>query len=103
MTERTQETGTFDVEMRVTVRVTIKDPLVIRRPVENIDRWREDLYNLTTRDQVLEHLAYNAVVNGQENGRILDGWADLDVDALTMEVMRDAELENVTVVEGAAQ
>jgi hypothetical protein len=76
----------FDVEMQVTVRVTIKDPLVIRRPVENIDNWQGDLYPLFTQDDVLEHLAYNAVVNGRENARLMDGWADLPEDAVKMEV-----------------
>ena len=49
-------TGTFDVEIRAVVRITVTDPDVIRRPVENIDGWRESLYDLRTRNDVLAHL-----------------------------------------------
>lgn len=76
----------FDVEMQVTVRVTITDPLVISRPVENTDGWRDDLYPLFTQDDVLEHLAYNAVMNGSTNASRLDGWADLPASAVRMDV-----------------
>jgi len=81
-------TGTFDVEIRAVVRITVTDPDVIRRPVENIDGWRESLYDLRTRNDVLAHLAFNAVYNGRENGLMLDGWADLPEAAVTMELSR---------------
>lgn len=90
----------FDVEMRVIVRVKVKDPLVISRPVENTDGWRDDLYDLRTRDQVLEMLASNAVRNGVWTAKRLDGWADLADDAAEMDPY-EAELESVYVVEGS--
>lgn len=82
----------FDVEMNVTVRVTIRDEDVIRRPVENVDGWRDDLYNLGTQDKVLEHLAFNAVMNNRQNAKMMDGWADLAEEAVTMDVI-EATLE----------
>ena len=82
---------TFEVEMLVTVVVNVSDPLVLSRPIENTDGWRDDLYDLKTRDDVLNHLAFNAIANSVENGLILDGWADLPADAVTMEVSRIME------------
>ncbi len=86
----------FDVEMQVFVKVTVNDDRVIDRPVNNVDGWRDDLYDLRTRNEVLEHLAFNAIANGYENAKHLDGWADLPEDAVQMEVLRDPmELEYV--------
>lgn len=88
------EPQVFDVEMRVMVRVTVRDPLVIRRPVENIDNWRGNLYDIRTRDQVLEMLASNAIRNAVFHVNRLDGWADLAIDAAEMDPY-EAELEDV--------
>jgi hypothetical protein len=88
----TTGTRSFDVVMTAHVRVTVKDPLVIRRVTENIDGWREHLYDISTGEQVLEMLAYNAVRNGVDRANRLDGWADLASDAATMDVV-DAEFE----------
>ena len=84
----------FDVELRVTVRVRVNDPLVIRRPIENIDNWRENLYDIRTQEQVLEVLAYSAALNGVQRANRLDGWADLADDAATMDPY-EGELESV--------
>jgi hypothetical protein len=76
----------FFVTLQVTVKVRVNDPLVLSRPVENTDGWRDDLYDLRTEDDVLGHLAYNCAVNGYHNGLLLDGWADLPVGAVGMDV-----------------
>lgn len=56
-------------------------------------------YGYTTRDEVLRHLAFNAVVNGAEDVTVLDGWADLPGDACGMVVRRrDVEFDTPTVV-----
>lgn len=84
----------FSVTMQVVVNIKVSDDRVISRPVENTDGWRDDLYDLKTEDAVLEHLAYNAAVNGHTNGTLLDGWADLPEDAISMKV-NDADLWEV--------
>lgn len=87
---------TYEVEMRVPVRITVNDERVIDHPVNNVDGWRDDLYNLRTRDEVLEHLAFNAVCNGAENALRLDGWADLPENAVQMDIDRNGvSLEDV--------
>lgn len=49
-------------------------------------RRQEGIYNLETRDEMLQHLAYNAVVNGQSDASRLDGWADIPAEHLSMSV-----------------
>ncbi len=39
------------------------------------DEWRANLYQLDTVDEIVQHLAYNVVVNNAELSH-LDGWAD---------------------------
>lgn len=75
----------YTVEVTVYVTVRIHDPSVITRCVNNEDNWQNKFYNITTRDQVLAHLAYNAVANGCDDLRHLDGWADIPKGA-SMEV-----------------
>lgn len=91
MAEATERS--FMVYVSVPVRIVVRDRDVIRRPVENIDGWRDDLYPLDTEQKVLEHLAFNAVYNHYDNGKYLDGWADLDPDALEMVLVRDGSAE----------
>lgn len=81
------------VDVTCTVAIDVNDPDVIRRPVENVDGWREALYPLDTRDKVLGHLAVCAV-DGATSGQHLDGWADLAEDAVRMDV-RGAHVESV--------
>lgn len=52
-------------------------------------RRQEGIYNLETRDEMLRHLAYNALVNGQRDASRLDGWADISADHLAMDVDHD--------------
>lgn len=69
------------------VEIDINDPDVIERVTgPKGDEWRAQLYNLHTEEDVLQHLAYNCAVNGQQNAASLDGWADLPVDAVQMQV-----------------
>lgn len=76
-----------DVEMLVTVRVTITDPTVVDRVVNNEDRWRETFYAMDSFDDVVEHLAYNAISNGYVSAAALDGWADCDAMAARMVII----------------
>lgn len=89
----------FDVVMEVSVRVVVTDDRVIDRPVNNVDGWRDDLYDLRTRDQVLNHLAFNCIRNGRENALLMDGWADLPENAVTMTI-RDVDPDEVFPVTG---
>lgn len=80
---------THDVPIRGEVRLTINDPDVLERVVgRDGHEWRENLYDLTTVEDVLEHLAVNAVRNGIGQVNRLDGWADMADDAATMAVQR---------------
>jgi hypothetical protein len=89
----TQQRTKRRVEFTRTVVVTVNDPDVIERVTgPNGDNWREQLYDLHSEEDVLAHLAYNCVANGCENARMLDGWADLPADAVTMEVVDDLDL-----------
>lgn len=103
---------TYRVRMDAIVVVTIEDPSAIDRCVENHSYegnpqpdergskgWRNVYYQLRTRDEVLEHLAFNAVANGIGDASRLDGWADLaygavDMDVLDASVLSIAEIAN---------
>ena len=75
-------TGEFVVE------IEIDDPDVIERVTgPEGDEWRSKLYDLHDVDDVLKHLAYNAVANGRRDVTMLDGWADLTRDACHMELV----------------
>jgi hypothetical protein len=90
--------ASFDVHMHAVVTVTINDEDAITRVIENHDDqgtpqplgsgtgWQDHLYPLRTRDEVLEHLAYNALANGVGDAARLDGWADMPRDVTTMRV-----------------
>jgi hypothetical protein len=88
----------FDVDVSLTVRITVGNPSAITRCTENEDRWRETYYDIHERDEVLEHLAFNAVFNRHRDGTMLDGWADLTPDELSMEIRRDVDLMDVREV-----
>lgn len=92
---------TFNVTTETRVAITVNDPDVIRRCVENTPSengygenygWRETFYDLRTAEQVLHHLAFNCIANGIERVNRLDGWADLADDAATMTVVRDVDV-----------
>lgn len=73
---------TADVEIEVP-----DDSTAITRATENTDDFQAYMgSHLATRDQVLEHFAYNCVANGIEDAASLDGWADIDRYSVTMRV-----------------
>jgi hypothetical protein len=77
----------FIVTVERQVKVTVNDPDVLDRVTgPEGDGWRAQLYDLHTEEDVLRHLAANCLFNGQENARLLDGWADLPAEAVRMEV-----------------
>lgn len=85
------------ITVEVEVEIDVHDESVITRCVENHnDRgepqeparggrgWRDIYYgDVDTPERVIEHLAYNYVVNGTENVGRLDGWADLGPGAVS--------------------
>lgn len=81
-----------DVTVTITYRITMTDPMVWRRPVENIDGWRDHFYDLTTIQDVAEHLAWNLGIRGDRLSN-LDGFADLPDNAATAEMVGDVDYE----------
>jgi len=73
---------TFYASAHLHFDVEIHDPDVISRCVDNVDGWREEFYDLSTPEEVVEHLTWNCGVNGRRLSR-LDGWADLSDDAVS--------------------
>jgi hypothetical protein len=50
------------------------------------DDFRHNLYDLHTREDVVNHWAYNAVANGVHDASYLDGWADYERGLITFYV-----------------
>ncbi len=68
------------------VQVTIEwddDEIITRGLTEG---FRRSFYHFDNRDEVLSHLAYNAIANGRRDGQMLDGWADTDRSTLRMDL-----------------
>lgn len=98
----TTNSGAHEVwhaDVDVSVEITVRDASAILRCVENHDDegvpqpderggtgWRNTYYALRTPVDVMGHLAYNCVANGVKDASRLDGWADLERDAVTMRV-----------------
>lgn len=77
----------FRVTVAIDVEVTVNDPDVFERVTgPNGDEWRAHLYNFTTEDQIVRHLAYNCAVNSEVNACQLDGWADLPKTAVNLQI-----------------
>jgi hypothetical protein len=77
----------FVAHIDAAVCVEINDPDVIERVTgPKGDEWRSQMYNLHTKEDVIQHLAYNALVNGVGHASKLEGWADLPEGAATMSV-----------------
>lgn len=104
------------VAVDTVVVVDITDESVITRCTENHDElgvprpsgfvgengergWRDNFYDLRTREDVLQMLAFNCVANGVEHVNRLDGWADCSDEAATMHVDRSAFYASVPVSE----
>jgi len=102
--------STYDVDVRISLRVTVNDDDVIDRVVQNKDGdgvpqpigsggWQDKLYSLSTPEQVITMLAYNATVNGVEDISRLDGWGDLDYEAVDFKI-EDFDVEYFKDVTG---
>lgn len=94
-------TTKYTVGFSGTAEITVKDDRVVLRITENRDdderpegdpehrperAYRSVLYDISTLDDVLNMLLWNAARNGVRNANRLDGWADLDDDAAVTEI-----------------
>jgi hypothetical protein len=61
----------FEIEMTVTATIELDNEVI---DVVD-DKWRSQLYNLRTPEEIARHIAYNMVAN-QANLSSIDGWAD---------------------------
>jgi hypothetical protein len=73
--------------VEVTVEIEVNDRDAIDRVTGPAgSEWRAHAYALYTERDVLEHWAYNAVANGVQLACQLNGWADMNDDAVRMHV-----------------
>ena len=82
-------------EVRATVLITIHDDVA---PADLITRGMDPefasaYYGEMDEKAVLDHWAYNAVMNGVSSPHRLDGWADIPKDAVDLWVT-DAEVDS---------
>lgn len=79
---------TFGVEVTATVVIDIpEDSDVLTRVTgPGGDEWRAQFYPLRTTDDVLEHIAFNAVANDILDINRLEGWADVDPDEVDIRI-----------------
>lgn len=70
------------IELSATLLVYIEDraPDDVFTRAENVEEFQKPLYGDSVRDKqtVLEHWAYNALLNGVDDASRLDGWGDLE-------------------------
>jgi hypothetical protein len=79
-----------EMEMVATVRFTFhhESDAITRVTGPSGDEWRSQMYpTIKTERDVLQHWATNAVANGVVDVCELDGWADLDAEIVTMQVL----------------
>ena len=77
-----------EVEIEATVEIHIEDGtdwLWYHEPA-SAPEWRGDVYGLTSADEIQNHWAWNAVVNGVSDASSLDGWADIPSGKITFSV-----------------
>lgn len=84
--------STHRVEIRATVLIHVHDDEVFTRIEE--DDFKQSIGTYDSRQEVLEHFAFNAIANGVTDARSLDGWADLSPGVAIMQV-EDVETEAV--------
>lgn len=90
-----EEHDVYEVTIETTVRIEV-DPAYRDEYGTLIEPERlEGIYTMESREDVLEHLAYNAVINGQRDATRLDGWANVPAEHLSMDVT-DFHLLDVT-------
>jgi hypothetical protein len=83
---------TYDVTAEVTFEIA--DGVDIAFYVDNGERTHRmtGIYpDVVTEEQLLKHLAYNAIFNGVTDANRLDGWADLERGQITMHVTGSIE------------
>lgn len=79
---------TKHVVIEVEVLVTVSDEDAIERVTgPGGDEWRENLYPLSTEDEVLEHVACCVLGDGYVDASELDGWADLPEGAMVASII----------------
>lgn len=78
----------YRVEAEATVYVDVRDPEVIERVTgPGGDEWREQFYRtIQTAEDVVAHFAFNALANGVTDVNRLEGWADVDEDAVEISI-----------------
>lgn len=74
----------YRVTVKLPVIVQVNDPDAIARGSD--PEWAAAMYGKMDSDRILNHLAYNCVLNGVGDVSRLDGWADLSKEAVTMTV-----------------
>lgn len=57
------------------------------------DEWRSHLFDLHSPSDIVEHVAFNHLLNGVDDINQLDGWAHVEHGLATFEVDRDVEFE----------
>lgn len=85
-TYHAEDFGTREVELRLTLRLTIHPEAIERVD----DEWRSSLYNLHGEDAIVEHLLYN-LLQGRKLDQ-LDGWADMPSFGAFIEDIDDVEV-----------
>ena len=82
----------FEVELEGTATIEIDDAVL--NAVD--ESFRKNIYNLKTTNEIMEHLAYNLIIN-QFRLSSLDGWADQpDSNAKVSDEYWDIRCINVT-------
>lgn len=78
----------YRVTTEAIVYVDVRDPEVLERVTgPGGDEWREQFYRtIKTAEDVVAHFAFNAVANGVTDVSRLEGWADVDDDAVEIVV-----------------
>jgi hypothetical protein len=77
----------FASTMTVYATVIVND----REPLDRVtgpggNEWRSQFYDLHTDEDVIEHFVFNAVMNHVHDITRLEGWADCDPAAVTIEI-----------------
>ena len=80
---------TIEIDAEVTIRITIDDERVITAMLADEDGRNSACYHLADEEEILRHLAFNALLNGRHDLRHLDGWGDMPEGA-SMQVDRDS-------------
>lgn len=88
----------YVVTADATVNVDVHDPDVIERVTGlNGDEWRAQFYeSIKTAEDVVAHFAFNALANGILEVNRLEGWGDVDPDAVVIHIEEIATAAKAT-------